>query len=163
MQGNEQVAELGVKYAAKWCGVRLETEYWWYGNLGACVVVEICGRGLHELLTDLKRAVRQFFGTPDCKADRIAIPVAICKRHIPQEVEFLSWVVRVYVYCGAVDGASQIISTIFGTPEPKACQRLIFFCMVILSAKGVHYILFPSNARPTSLRRPNPAFQPSDT
>jgi hypothetical protein len=118
MVRNVHGGRVGVELAVDRCGVRKESHFGCDGLLVAGVIIEgSVGRGDEEV-ADLEGFVGEVGGLPDREARRVAVPVVVGLGDVANVVDLFSGVVLVDVFGLAIDGALEVVTAIFNTPEP---------------------------------------------
>lgn len=112
-------------------------------------VVERAVWGEHEGIPDLECRVCEVAGLPYRPACRISEPLVVWLGHIADVVEFFGRVVDMHVSGYSVDCTCDVVSAILDSPKPAILS-------VAASKRNKEYtdMLFPSNAIPTSFRKP---------
>jgi hypothetical protein len=123
------------------------------GLLVAGVVVESGVGGGDEEVTDLEGLVGEVGGLPDGEAGWVAVPVVVGLGDVADVVDLFAGIVLVDVFGLAVDGALEVVTAVFYTPEPAEELDIVTWRNINVET----YMLFLSKHMPTSLRCPYPA------
>lgn len=158
MEGDIHACKVLIERSIKGRYMRRKCELCCHTLCFARVVREGCIWLKHELVTCGKGAVGNSLWLCNSITCGVSVPVRIYCRWIAQVVEFVGWIIRMYVDSYASNRAVQLISGVLHAPKPIEASA---WCKK--SKLQYTYIPSPSKARPTSLRRPYPIWYPSLT